>query len=96
MAKQKKKLTAAQKEAKKKRQQEYMFIFINGKQKRVRRPVTIDGMDVDEFIRNNADPIWLHQNEMWEYMEPFEEDGLTTLATDSGRPDPSDDSEIRF
>jgi len=26
-------------------------------------------MVVDEFIRRNADPIWLHQNEMWEYME---------------------------
>jgi hypothetical protein len=26
-------------------------------------------MDVDEFIRQNADPIWLHQNEMWEYIE---------------------------
>lgn len=47
---------------------EYMTIFINGKQKRVKRPPTIDGMDVDEFIRRNADPIRLHQNQMWEYM----------------------------
>jgi hypothetical protein len=31
-------------------------------------------MDVDEFIRRNADPIWLHQNEMWEYMENETED----------------------
>ena len=31
------------------------------------------GMDVDEFIRRNADPIWLHQNEMWEYMTDEEE-----------------------
>jgi len=23
-------------------------------------------MSVDEFIANNADPIWLHQNEMWD------------------------------
>jgi hypothetical protein len=45
-----------------------MFIFINGKQKRVRRPQTIDGMSVDEFLMRNADPVWLHQNEMWEYM----------------------------
>jgi hypothetical protein len=51
-----------------------MTIFINGKQKRVKRPQTIDGMSVDEFIRNNADPIWLHQNEMWEYM--VEEENL--------------------
>ena len=51
-----------------------MTIFINGKQKRVKRPPTIDGMDVDEFIRRNADPIWLHQNEMWEYLEDETED----------------------
>jgi hypothetical protein len=66
MAKQKKKLSPAQKASKKKRQKEYTTIFVNGKQKRVKRPVTIDGMDLDEFIRRNADPIWLHQNEMWE------------------------------
>ncbi len=69
MAKQKKRLTPSQKAAKKKRQKEYMTVFMNGKQKKVKRPATIDGMDVDEFIRNNADPIWLHQNEMWEYMD---------------------------
>jgi hypothetical protein len=28
----------------------------------------IDGMDVDEFIRRNADPIWLRDNGMWEHM----------------------------
>lgn len=69
MTKQKKKRTPAQKAAKKKRQKEYMTIFINGKQKRVKRPPTIDGMYVDEFIKRNADPIWLHQNEMWEYID---------------------------
>jgi len=73
MAKRKRKLTAAEKKEKKRRQKEYMTIFINGKQKRVKRPPTIDGMDVDEFIRRNADPIWLHQNEMWEYMIDDEE-----------------------
>lgn len=66
MKKQKKKLTPAQKAAKKKRREEYMTIFINGKQKQVKRPVTIEGISVDEFTRRNADPIWLHQNEMWE------------------------------
>lgn len=69
MAKQKRKRTSAQKAAKKKRQKEYMTIFINGKQKRVKRPPNIEGMYVEEYIRRNADPIWLHQNEMWEYME---------------------------
>ena len=69
MAKPKRKLTAAQKKARKKRRKEFITVFINGKQKRVRRPPTIDGMEVDEFIRRNADPIWLHQNELWEFMD---------------------------
>jgi hypothetical protein len=74
MAKRKKKLSAAQKAAKKKRQKEYMTIFVHGKQKRVKRPPTIDGIDVDEYIRRNADPIWLHQNEMWEDIDQPEDD----------------------
>jgi uncharacterized protein YnzC (UPF0291/DUF896 family) len=72
MTKHKRKLTAAEKAEKKQRQKEYMTIFVKGKQKRVKRPQTIDGMDVDEFIRRNADPIWLHQNEMWEDMNDDE------------------------
>ena len=68
MAKPKRKLTAAEKAEKRRRQKEYMTIFVNGKQRRVKRPPTVEGMDIDEFIRRNADPIWLHQNEMWEYM----------------------------
>jgi len=63
------KLTAAEKAEKRRRKQEYQTIFIRGKMKRVRRPPTIEGMSVEEFIRRNADPIWLHQNEMWEYLE---------------------------
>ena len=70
MPKRKRKLTAAEKRARR----EYMTIFVNGKQRRVRRPEEIDGMTVDEFIARNADPIWLHQNEMWELMDPNGED----------------------
>jgi hypothetical protein len=66
MAKRKRKLTAAEKRARKKRREEFMIILINGKQKRMKRPPAIDGLPLDEFIRRNADPIWLHQNEMWE------------------------------
>lgn len=66
MARQKRKLTAAEKRARKKRREQFMTIFINGRQKRVPRPPTIEGMPADEFLRHNADPIWLHQNEMWE------------------------------
>jgi hypothetical protein len=69
MSRRKRKLTSAEKAAKKRRRKEFMTIFLNGKMKRVRRPPTIDGMDVDEFIRRNADPIWLVQNEMWEYLD---------------------------
>ena len=75
MAKQKRKLTAAEKAEKQRRRKEYMTIFTNGKQKRVKRPPTINGMVVDEFIRRNADPTWLHQNEMWEYMDDFQFEG---------------------
>jgi hypothetical protein len=76
MAKPKRKLTAAEKAEKKRRREGYMTIFINGKQKRVKRPHTVDGMDPDEFIRRNADPIWLHQNEMWEYIDQDSEDDI--------------------
>ena len=76
MNKKNKKLTPAQKRSKKKakaeRQKKYKWVFMNGKQVRIKRPPTIEGMDVDEFIQNNADPIWLHQNEMWEYMDQEE------------------------
>jgi 16S rRNA U516 pseudouridylate synthase RsuA-like enzyme len=73
MAKPKRKLTKAEKAEKKRRRAEYETIFLNGKQKRVKRPPTIDGMDVDEFIRRNADPIWLHQNGMWEDITEYDE-----------------------
>jgi hypothetical protein len=69
MGKKKPRLTTAQKAEKKRRREEYMTIFICGKQKRIRRPPTVGGMNVDEFILRNADPVWLHQNEMWEYLE---------------------------
>lgn len=73
MAKVKKKLTAEQKRARKaakgERQKKYEWVFMNGKQVKVKRCPTIDGMDADEFIRRNADPIWLHQNEVWEHIE---------------------------
>jgi hypothetical protein len=81
MAKAKKKLNAAQKRARKKakaeRQQNHMWVFMDGKQVRVRRPATIEGIDVDEYIRQNADPIWLHKNELHEYIKMEEDEGLS-------------------
>ncbi len=76
MKKVKKKLTAEQKkkkkEAKAERQKKYMWVFMNGKQVRVKRPPTIDGIPQDEWIEKNADPIWLHQNEMWDVLDARE------------------------
>ena len=73
MTKRKRKLTPADKAQKKRLREMYEIVFINGKQKRVRREPTVEGLPVDEFIRRNADPIWLHQNEMWELIDQEEE-----------------------
>ncbi len=86
MSKQKRKLTPAEKAEKRRHRLEYMTIFINGKQKRVKRPTTIEGMDADEFIRRNADPIWLHENEMWEYMNTEESEEADGGEAPSGVP----------
>jgi 16S rRNA U516 pseudouridylate synthase RsuA-like enzyme len=75
MGKPKRKLTPAEKAAKRRLKKETMIIFINGKEKRVKRPPAIQGLPVDEFIRRNADSIWLHEEEMWEYMsEPADDE----------------------
>jgi hypothetical protein len=73
MKKQKRKLTAPERRARRERKRTTMIIFLNGKQKRVSRPQLIDGLPVDEFMARNADPIWLHQNELWELMPSDEE-----------------------
>jgi len=88
MGKRKRKLTPAEKAEKKRRQREYMIIFVNGKQKRVKREPTVDGIQVDEFIRNNADPIWLFQNEMYEDLHQWEQDRDAEKEQDS-QPDSS-------
>lgn len=69
VSRRKRRLTAAEKAAKKRRKAEFQTVFVGGKMKRVRRPPTIEGVDVHEFIRRNADPIFLHEHEMWELME---------------------------
>ena len=76
MSKRKRKLTAAEKRARRERKEKFMTVFVNGKQKRVPRPQQIDGLDVDDFIARNADPIWLHQNEMWELMPANDADEI--------------------
>lgn len=97
MAKPKKKLSAAQRAAKKQRQKDFMTVFMNGKQVRVRRPPTIDGMDPEEFIRHNADPIWLHQNGCYEILDEREMEEqkcpFTHRPPTAGKPKISDDSD---
>jgi hypothetical protein len=56
------------KSARRERKKRFMTIFLNGKQKRVPRPPRIDSLSVEEFLARNADPIWLHENELWELM----------------------------
>jgi hypothetical protein len=65
MAKPKRKLSAREKADKKRPRLEFMTIFIDEKQKRIKRPPTINGMSVDKFIQLNADPISLHQQGEW-------------------------------
>jgi hypothetical protein len=79
----KRKLSPAAKRARRERKRKFMTIFINGKQKRVPRPPTIDGLSVDEFIARNADPIWLHQNEMWEMMPVDDAPGTDEIRDDA-------------
>jgi len=50
-----------------------MTVFLNGKQKRVPRPELIEDLPVEEFLARNADPIWLHENGLWELMPPVDE-----------------------
>jgi len=52
---------------------ESMTIFVNGKQKRFKREPTVDGIPVDDFIRVNADPIRLLQEEMYEELCQWEQ-----------------------
>jgi len=73
------------KEAKAERQKKYQWVFMNGKQVRIRRPETIDGLDTYEFIRQNADDIWLTQNGYHEILQERymqEEQELSKSKTD--------------
>lgn len=68
------------------------MVFINGKQKWVRRAPTIDGLPVEEFIRRNADPAWLFRNEMYEELHEWEPN-QDWLAERDPKREPSVDDE---
>ncbi|UCZ55746.1 hypothetical protein LGV61_08390 [Desulfurispirillum indicum] len=97
MAKVKKKLTTNQKRAKKtakaERQKKYQWVFMNGRQVRIERPPTVDGVPLDQFIEENADPIWLHQNGLWELipvedsvLEPYSANNVETAEDERSLP----------
>jgi hypothetical protein len=69
----KRRQTPAEKRARRERKKKFLTIFTNGKQKRVMPPDLIEGLPVEEFIVRNAGPIWLHHNELWEFMTPDDE-----------------------
>ncbi|MCL1080277.1 hypothetical protein D5R81_19870 [Parashewanella spongiae] len=73
-----------------KQRKKYKFIFINGKQVKVQREPEIDGQPVDDFIRENAGSIWLHQNELWHLINTEDE-----IKVDGDRYN-EDDLEIPF
>ncbi len=66
-------LTPEQRRARKRRKAEYQTVFINGKQKRVRREPVVEGLPVDEFLRRHADPVLLHRLGRWERIEQPEQ-----------------------
>ena len=41
---------------------------MSAKQLRVRRAPTFEGMACDDWPKQNADPVWLHQNEINEVL----------------------------
>ena len=84
----KKPMTALQKrkrkEAKAERQKKYQWVFMNGKQVKIRRPEKIDGLDPYEYIRQNANDIWLTQNGYYEILhERYMRDGQEELKSQS-------------
>lgn len=84
MGKGKRKLTAPEKAEKRRCQSEFMTIFIRGKMKRVQRSPMVEGLPVEEFIRRNADPIWLLQNEMRECIEESRPNDLPAILDANG------------
>ncbi|WP_404355546.1 hypothetical protein [Methylotuvimicrobium sp. KM1] len=51
-------------------------------------------MTVDEFIMTNADPLWLHQNEMWELI--LVEESSENMTASDRSPAESCDDDIPF
>ena len=65
--------------------------MMNGKLVRVKRPETIDGIDIEEYLQNNADPVFLHQNQMWEYIKVEESNHCIFKQKENSYQDDTDD-----
>ena len=85
-------MTAAEKRAKADRQKKYEWIFLKGKQVRIKRLELIEGMLVDDWIEQNADDIWLTQNGMYEVLDARRKirDGIDSDTEVSSERDESD------
>jgi hypothetical protein len=82
MGKRKRKLSPAEKAAKRQRRLEYETVFVNGRMKRVRKRPTVQGMACDEFLRTHADPVFLQQEGLWVYIELRETEDETRAPAD--------------
>jgi len=80
MKKNKRKLSKEEKRIKRENKFKYMTIFINGKQKRIKKPETIEGIDVDDFIGLDEDHVWLLQNEMYEELDELQKQDNKSFA----------------
>ncbi len=65
MKKPKNPLTPEQRRERKRRKAEYQTVFVNGRQNRVRREPTIEGLPVEEFLRRNGDRVTFHRLHRW-------------------------------
>ena len=70
----KRKLTPREKAEKKRRRELYEYVFIHGKQKRIRKEPQVDGIPRDEWLAQNAGPIELHGQGLWHLIENEPED----------------------
>ena len=65
------------------------------KQVRVKKPETIEGMLVDDWIRQNADDIWLTQNGMYDVLDVRQRE-RDRKAGDAVKVDGRDESDTPF
>jgi len=65
MTRRKNKLSATRRTEKRQPREQFTTVMMSGRQTRMRRPPTVEGIDVEEFFRRNATAVELHQEELW-------------------------------